>query len=155
VTVDEPRRNSYRTLRVAASDMGVLDVVMDAPPMNLIGPESCVGLVRLLDEVESDEAAHAVEAAFRIESGRNPAPADIEPSSDRDRSADWARRDGQRPACGLQFWLQLAAFAPVRPCPQSFKRARQLAYGTIANGTGNAMYLGVHQRTGCARLRVK
>jgi hypothetical protein len=28
----------YRTLRVAASDKGVLGVVMDAP-MNLIGPE--------------------------------------------------------------------------------------------------------------------
>ena len=29
----------YRTLRVARSDEGVLGVVIDAPPMNLIGPE--------------------------------------------------------------------------------------------------------------------
>jgi hypothetical protein len=29
----------YQTLRVAPSDEGVLSVVIDAPPMNLIGPE--------------------------------------------------------------------------------------------------------------------
>ena len=29
----------YRTLRVAPSDEGVLGVVIDAPAMNLIGPE--------------------------------------------------------------------------------------------------------------------
>jgi hypothetical protein len=29
----------HRTLRVAPSDQGVLGVVIDAPPMNLIGPE--------------------------------------------------------------------------------------------------------------------
>jgi hypothetical protein len=29
----------YRTLRVARSGEGVLSVVIDAPPMNLIGPE--------------------------------------------------------------------------------------------------------------------
>ena len=31
----------YRTLRVTAADRGVLGVVMDAPPMNLIGPNWC------------------------------------------------------------------------------------------------------------------
>ena len=35
----------YRTLRVAASDEGVLSVVIDAPPMNLIGPELVRDLV--------------------------------------------------------------------------------------------------------------
>ena len=30
---------TYSTLRVARSDEGVLGVVIDAPPMNLIGPE--------------------------------------------------------------------------------------------------------------------
>ena len=30
---------TYRTLRVAESAEGVLGVVIDAPPMNLIGPE--------------------------------------------------------------------------------------------------------------------
>jgi hypothetical protein len=39
MTVDGPGRSSYRTLRVAEPDRGVLGVVMDAPPMNLIGPE--------------------------------------------------------------------------------------------------------------------
>ena len=43
----------YRTLRVADSDEGVLSVVIDAPPMNLIGPELVRDLVRLLGEVES------------------------------------------------------------------------------------------------------
>ena len=35
----------YRTLRVAPSDNGVLSVVIDAPPMNLIGPELVRDLV--------------------------------------------------------------------------------------------------------------
>ena len=30
---------TYRTLRVAPAGAGVLSVVLDAPPMNLIGPE--------------------------------------------------------------------------------------------------------------------
>jgi hypothetical protein len=37
----------YRTLRVAPTDNGVLSVVIDAPPMNLIGPELVRDLVRL------------------------------------------------------------------------------------------------------------
>ena len=45
----------YRTLRVAESDKGVLSVVIDAPPMNLIGPELVRDLVRLLGEVESGQ----------------------------------------------------------------------------------------------------
>ena len=44
----------YRTLRVAPSDEGVLSVVIDAPPMNLIGPELVRDLVTLLSELESD-----------------------------------------------------------------------------------------------------
>ncbi len=32
---------TYRTLRVARSDQGVLTVVIDVPPMNLIGPDWC------------------------------------------------------------------------------------------------------------------
>src|SRR3979411_707872 len=46
---------SYHTLRVARSNEGVLTVVIDAPPMNLIGPELVRGLVTLLSELESDE----------------------------------------------------------------------------------------------------
>jgi enoyl-CoA hydratase/carnithine racemase len=46
---------TYRTLRVAQSDEGVLSVVIDAPPMNLIGPELVRDLVTLLSELESDE----------------------------------------------------------------------------------------------------
>jgi hypothetical protein len=43
---------TYRTLRVAESDEGVLSVAIDAPPMNLIGPELVRDLVRLLGEVD-------------------------------------------------------------------------------------------------------
>ena len=45
----------YRTLRVAPTDNGVLSVVIDAPPMNLIGPELVRDLVRLLGALESGE----------------------------------------------------------------------------------------------------
>jgi enoyl-CoA hydratase/carnithine racemase len=45
----------YRTLRVARIDEGVLSVAIDAPPMNLIGPELVRDLVTLLSELESDE----------------------------------------------------------------------------------------------------
>ena len=45
----------YRTLRVARIDGGVLSVVIDAPPMNLIGPELVRDLVTLFSELESDE----------------------------------------------------------------------------------------------------
>jgi enoyl-CoA hydratase/carnithine racemase len=43
----------YRTLRVAPSDEGVLGVVIDAPPMNLIGPELVHDLVSLIGELDS------------------------------------------------------------------------------------------------------
>jgi enoyl-CoA hydratase/carnithine racemase len=46
---------AYKTLRVARSDEGVLSVVIDAPPMNLIGPELVRDLVTLLSELESDD----------------------------------------------------------------------------------------------------
>jgi len=46
---------TYRTLRVARSDEGVLGVVIDAPPMSLIGPELVGDLVSLLSELESDQ----------------------------------------------------------------------------------------------------
>jgi enoyl-CoA hydratase/carnithine racemase len=45
----------YRTLRVTRIDEGVLSVVIDAPPMNLIGPELVRDLVTLLSDLESDE----------------------------------------------------------------------------------------------------
>src|SRR5580704_5073521 len=45
----------HRTLRVAPSDEGVLGVVIDAPPMNLIGPELVRDLVGLLGALESDQ----------------------------------------------------------------------------------------------------
>jgi hypothetical protein len=46
---------TYRTLRVARSDEGVLSVVIDAPPMNLIGPELVRDLVSLIGELGSSE----------------------------------------------------------------------------------------------------
>lgn len=47
--------HTYTTLRVARSDRGVLTVVIDAPPMNLIGPELVRDLVSLVRALESDE----------------------------------------------------------------------------------------------------
>jgi hypothetical protein len=44
---EQTMTQTYRTLRLVRSDEGVLGVVIDAPPMNLIGPE--------LGELESDE----------------------------------------------------------------------------------------------------
>ena len=40
MNADEPAATvrPYRTLRVTKTDEGVLSVVIDAPPMNLIGP---------------------------------------------------------------------------------------------------------------------
>jgi enoyl-CoA hydratase/carnithine racemase len=50
----------YRTLRVAPSDEGVLGVVIDAPPMNLIGPELVRDLVGLLGALESGQETRVV-----------------------------------------------------------------------------------------------
>ena len=50
----------YSTLRVAPSDDGVLGVVIDAPPMNLIGPELVRDLVNLLAALESDQETRVV-----------------------------------------------------------------------------------------------
>jgi Enoyl-CoA hydratase/isomerase len=50
----------YRTLRVAPSDEGVLSVVIDAPPMNLVGPELVRDLVGLLATLESDQVTRVM-----------------------------------------------------------------------------------------------
>src|ERR1700726_182058 len=50
----------YRTLRVAPTDKGVLSVVIDAPPMNLVGPELVRDLVRLFGTLESGEETRVV-----------------------------------------------------------------------------------------------
>jgi enoyl-CoA hydratase/carnithine racemase len=44
---------AYDTLRAALIDKGVLGVVIDAPPMNLIGPELVRDLVHLIGELEA------------------------------------------------------------------------------------------------------
>ena len=41
---------TYRTLRVSVGEDGVLSVVINAPPMNLIGPELVRDLVTLLGD---------------------------------------------------------------------------------------------------------
>ena len=48
-----PMTQEYRTLRVADLDESVLSVVIDAPPMNLIGPELVRDLVALFGELDS------------------------------------------------------------------------------------------------------
>ncbi|MBO0815144.1 MAG: enoyl-CoA hydratase/isomerase family protein [Actinobacteria bacterium] len=57
MNADEPAATAqpYRALRVTKTDEGVLSVVIDAPPMNLIGPELVRDLVRLLGALESDQ----------------------------------------------------------------------------------------------------
>jgi enoyl-CoA hydratase/carnithine racemase len=60
VTTDEAGRNPFRTLSVAERDKGVLSVVIDAPPMNLIGPELVRDLVRLLGALESGEDVRVI-----------------------------------------------------------------------------------------------
>lgn len=52
-------RAPYQTLRVQEND-GVLDVVIDAPPMNLIGPELVRDLVGLLDDIHSRQDIRVV-----------------------------------------------------------------------------------------------
>ena len=51
---------AYSTLRVAPGGDGVLGVVIDAPPMNLIGPELVRDLVTLIGELESGRQARVV-----------------------------------------------------------------------------------------------
>ncbi len=51
---------SYRTLHLAPGDEGVLNIVIDAPPINLIGPELVRDLVTVLSELESDAAIRVV-----------------------------------------------------------------------------------------------
>ena len=51
---------TYRTLRVTPADPGVLSVVIDAPPMNLIGPELVRDLVSLLGAIESGPGTRVV-----------------------------------------------------------------------------------------------
>jgi|HubBroStandDraft_3_1064219.scaffolds.fasta_scaffold244472_1 hypothetical protein len=43
-----------RTLRVAGGEEGVLSAVIDAPPMNLIGPDLVRDLVTLLSDLDAD-----------------------------------------------------------------------------------------------------
>jgi enoyl-CoA hydratase/carnithine racemase len=50
----------YRTLRIDPADEGVLNVVIDVPPMNLIGPELVRDLVSLFAELESGQHARVV-----------------------------------------------------------------------------------------------
>ena len=50
----------YSTLRVAPSDEGVLGVVIDVPPMNLIGPELVHDLVTLIGALESEQETRVV-----------------------------------------------------------------------------------------------
>jgi enoyl-CoA hydratase/carnithine racemase len=70
----------YRTLRIVPSGKGVLGVVIDVPPMNLIGPELVRDLVTLLGALESGQETRVVvlESAdpdyFVTRRGRHAAP---------------------------------------------------------------------------------
>ena len=52
--------DTYRTLRVARTDEGVVSVVIDAPPMNLIGPELVRDFVALLSELAAGEGVRVM-----------------------------------------------------------------------------------------------
>ena len=52
--------DAYCTLRVAHEGHGVVTVAIDAPPMNLIGPEIVRDLVGLLSELESVATARVM-----------------------------------------------------------------------------------------------
>jgi len=62
MNADEPAATvqPYRTLRVIKTDEGVLSVVIDAPPMNLIGPELVHDLVGLIGALESGRETRVV-----------------------------------------------------------------------------------------------
>lgn len=51
---------TYQTLRIGHDDNGVVAVTIDAPPMNLIGPELVHDLVGLLTALESDPKARVM-----------------------------------------------------------------------------------------------
>src|SRR3984957_19841740 len=51
---------AYRTLRVAPGGAGVLSVAIDAPPMNLIGPELVRDLVTLISDLQTDEVTRVI-----------------------------------------------------------------------------------------------
>ncbi|MEV8631286.1 enoyl-CoA hydratase/isomerase family protein [Streptosporangium sp. NPDC051023] len=51
---------TYRTLRLTRASKGVLDVVIDAPPMNLIGPELVHDLASLFGELATTQDIRAV-----------------------------------------------------------------------------------------------
>ena len=59
-TEESEMTQRYRTLHVAPTDAGVLSVVIDAPPINLIGPELVHDLVAVLSELESDGSVRVV-----------------------------------------------------------------------------------------------
>ena len=50
----------YRTLHVTESEKGVLSMVIDAPPMNLIGPGLVRDLVNLIGELETGQDVRVV-----------------------------------------------------------------------------------------------
>ena len=52
--------DNYRTLRVDVDGHGVVTVAIDAPPMNLVGPELVRDLVALLGELESDPSTRVM-----------------------------------------------------------------------------------------------
>jgi enoyl-CoA hydratase/carnithine racemase len=64
--------DNYRTLRVDVDGHGVVTVAIDAPPMNLVGPELVRDLVALLGELESDPSTRVMvlESADRSTSYR-------------------------------------------------------------------------------------
>jgi enoyl-CoA hydratase/carnithine racemase len=87
----------YRTLRVVPSDEGVLSVVIDAPPMNLIGPELVRDLVSLFGTLESD-------ASIRVVMLESADPDYFIPHVDLTKVAEYTAEAARRVASATRRW---------------------------------------------------
>lgn len=114
---------TYRTLRVARSDEGVLSVVIDAPPMNLIGPELVRDLVALLGELESGQDIRVVV----LESAdREYFVPHVDLTKVADYTAEAARAGGPQDAPLGMLWHKLSEL-PAVTIAKPAARARPLA----------------------------
>ena len=96
--------------RVARSDEGVLSVVIDAPPMNLIGPELVRDLVTLLSELESGQD-------IRVVVPESADPGYFVPHVDLTKIAEYTAE-----AAGADGWPARTRSRPVRrPCSQGLQ----------------------------------
>ena len=130
---------TYRTLRVAGGEEGLLSVVIDAPPMNLIGPELVRDLVTLpgADAIRADarrfqlvvsDAAQARTAALFAQGLQTRGPLEL-------GLGDRARI----PGCQVEGGSDVASFMSVwrgcRPLRSRLRTGRRLLRQVMADAT--------------------